>query len=69
MSSGWVISSRRLCEQLLGGVAGDREQRLVDAHPTALGGEQRHPDRRLLEDELEALLGVAAGLLGVLARV
>src|SRR6202020_1996418 len=39
-----------------------------DAHPAALGGEQRHPDRGLLEDELEALLGVAAGFLGVLAR-
>ena len=56
-----------LGEQLLGGVAGDRQQRLVDAHPAALGGEQRHPDGGLLEDELEALLRVAAGLLGVLA--
>ena len=57
----------RLGEQLLGGVAGDREQRLVDADPAARGCEQRHSDRGLLEDELEALLGVAASFLGVLA--
>ncbi len=57
-----------LREQFLGAVAGDLQERLVDAHPAAVGREQGDADRRLLEDELKALLGVAAGLLGVLAR-
>ena len=57
-----------LGEQLLGGVPGDRQQRLVDAYPAALGGQQRDPDGGVLEEQLEALLGVAAGLLGVLRR-
>ena len=46
---------RRL--ELVGAVAGDRAQGVVDAQEAALQRHQRHPDRRRLEGAAEALLG------------
>ena len=55
-------------EQLLTGVAHNRAQRGVDFQEPRLGGDERHPDRRVVHRRPEALLAFPQRILGLPAN-
>ena len=64
-SSGWVRSTTRGAEQLLGRAPEDLHQRVVHAEELAVERHQRHADRRVLERAAEPLLCFSQFAFGV----
>ena len=57
-SSGWVMSWNPSWSISLGRVAHDLAEGPVHPQPPAVEGDERHPDRRLVEGQAEPLLGL-----------